>query len=101
MEDHAPAPAFSVNRVLLCGLIPIARYYNCIHCGHDLTDWVKTQSLSEPTSCPNCKAGIDKRSIAQAQRDAKLGCLWTLVSIACLLVGFAAVVGVIWLMTGP
>lgn len=101
MDDQTRVPAFSSHRVLLAGLIPIARYYNCNYCDHDLSDWVMQQSPSEPSTCPNCEVRIDERDIAQAQRDTKLGCLWTLVSIACLLFGFAAVVGIIWLVTSP
>jgi hypothetical protein len=100
-DERTPGPAFHVDRVLLSGLIPIARYYTCIYCGHDLTDWIMTQSINEPSLCPNCEIPISERDIARAQRDTKLGCLWTLLSIACLLLGFAAVVGVVWLLTGP
>ena len=101
MDDHTHAPAFSVERVLLCGLIPIARYYSCIHCGQDLTDWVMSQSLSEPSTCPSCEVEINERDIARAQRDTKFGCLWTLVSIVWLVLGFVALAGVVWMFTGP
>ncbi len=101
MEDQPRVPAFNVHRVMLGGLIPLARYYNCIHCDQDLTDWVMQQSPGEPATCPNCAARVDERDIARAQRDTKLGCLWTVGSIACLLLGFAAVVAIIWLVTGP
>jgi hypothetical protein len=101
MDDQTRVPAFKVDRLMLAGLIPIARYYYCAHCEHDLTDWVMKQSRSESSTCPNCEIRIDERDIAQAQRDTKLGCLWTLVSIACLLVAAAALVGLVWLMTGP
>ena len=101
MDDSARVPAFAVHRVTFGGLIPLARYYNCIHCEHDLTDWVMKQSPRESSNCPNCEVRIDARDIAQAQRDTKLGCLWTPVSIVCLLLVFAAVVGVLWLITGP
>ncbi len=82
MDDQTRVPAFNVHRVLLTGLIPLARYYNCIYCDHDLSDWVMKQSPTEPSFCPNCEA-------------------WTLVGIACLLVVFAAVVGVIWVLSSP
>ena len=101
MDDQTRVTAFKVDRVMLAGLIPIARYYYCAHCEHDLTDWVMKQSRSESSTCPNCEIRIDERDIAQAQRDTRLGCLWTLVSIVCLLVAAVAVVGVVWLMTGP
>jgi hypothetical protein len=84
MDDRTRVPAFTVHRMTLGGLIPLARYYYCIHCEHDLTDWVMKQSPSEPSTCPNCEVRIDERDIARAQRNTKLGCLWTLVSIACL-----------------
>jgi hypothetical protein len=101
MDDHTRVPAFSVYRVTLAGLIPLTRYYSCIHCEHDLTDWVMKQSTSEPSTCPNCEVRIDERDIAGAQRDTKFGCLWTLASIAALILATAAIVGVIWLFTGP
>jgi DNA-directed RNA polymerase subunit RPC12/RpoP len=101
MDEDLHVPAFIVHRVTFGGLIPLARYYYCIHCEHELTDWVMQQSPSESLACPNCEARIDARDIAQAQRDTKLGCLWTPVSIACLVTALAAVVGVVWLLTGP
>ena len=101
MDDQSHVPAFGVYQVTLGGLIPLTRYYNCIHCEHDLTDWVMKQSPSEPSTCPNCEVGIDESDIAQAQRDNKFGCLWTLASIAGLLLATAALVGIIWLFTGP
>ena len=101
MDDHTGVPAFSVYRVTYGGLIPLARYYHCTRCEHDLTDWVMKQSPSEPSTCPNCEVRIDEKDIAQAQRDTKLGCLWTLVSIAGLILAAAAIVGVVWLLTDP
>jgi DNA-directed RNA polymerase subunit RPC12/RpoP len=101
MDDQSHVPAFSVHRVTLGGLIPLARYYNCMRCDHYLTDWVMKQSPSDPSTCPNCEVRIDERAIAQAQRDTKLGCLWTLASIAGLILAAAAIVVVIWLFTGP
>jgi DNA-directed RNA polymerase subunit RPC12/RpoP len=101
MDDRTQEPAFHVDRVLLSGLIPIARYYSCIRCGHDLTDWVMTQSPNQGANCPQCGVRIDERDIAQAQRDTKLGPVWTLLTIVCLILGVATLVGMIWVMTGP
>lgn len=101
MDDHMRVPAFNVHKVTLGGLIPLARYYHCIYCDHDLSDWVMQQSPSEPSACPNCEVPIFEKDISQAQRDTKLGCLWTLVSIALLILIFAGTAGVIWLITGP
>jgi hypothetical protein len=101
MDDDTETPSFTVHRVTFGGLIPLARYYNCTRCERDLTDWVMKQSPSEPSSCPNCKVRIGERDIARAQRDTKLGCLWTFVSIAGLVLASAVVVGVVWLLTDP
>ena len=94
-------PTINVYRVEFGGVIPLTRYYSCVHCEHDLTDWVEKQSASEPSSCPNCGVRIDERDIAQAQRDTKFGCLWTLASIVGIILAFAVAVGVVWLFTGP
>jgi hypothetical protein len=100
MHDQSQEPAFHVHRVMLGGLVPLARYYNCIRCDHDLTDWVMEQSPGQP-SCPNCEARIDEKDIAQAQYDTKFGCLWTIASIAGIILATAGLVGIIWLFTGP
>jgi hypothetical protein len=94
-------PTINVYRVELGGVIPLARYFSCAYCEHDLTDWVMEQRSSEPSTCPNCGALIAEKDIAQAQRDTKYGCLWTLASIVGILLALAATVGVIWLFTGP
>ena len=94
-------PTINVYRVQLGGVIPLTRYYYCIYCEHELTDWVMEQSPSEPSTCPNCQAHIAEKEIAQAQRDTKYGCVWTLVSIVGLILASAAAVGVAWLFTGP
>jgi DNA-directed RNA polymerase subunit RPC12/RpoP len=101
MDDKTQEPAFSVHRVTIGGLIPLARYYNCIRCDQELTDWVLKQSPAESSACPNCEARIDERDIAQAQRDTRLGCVWTLVGVASVLLVTIALVGIIWLFAGP
>jgi DNA-directed RNA polymerase subunit RPC12/RpoP len=101
MDDDPAAPGLIVHRVTFGGLIPLARYYNCTRCDHDLTDWVMKRSPNEPSTCPNCEVRIGETDIARAQRDTKLGCLWTLVSIVGLVLASALVVGVVWLLTDP
>jgi hypothetical protein len=101
MDDPLHAPTLDVHRVTLGGLIPLARYYSCIRCDHDLSDWVMEQSACEPSPCPNCHASIDASDIAQAQRDTRFGCFWTLASIVGFVGVMAALVGVLWLFTGP
>jgi hypothetical protein len=93
-------PTINVYRVEL-GFIPLTRYYHCVYCEHDLTDWVVEQPPGEPSACPNCEGHIAARDIAQAQRDTKYGCLWTIASIVGFAIAAAAAVGVIWLFTGP
>ena len=100
-EPISHVPAFSVYQVTMGGVILLTCYYSCIHCEHDLTDWVMKQSPSEPSACPNCEVRIDERDIAKAQRDAKREPLWTLVSIVCFFLVLAGITGVIWLVTGP
>jgi hypothetical protein len=101
-DERGNSPeALIVHRVTFGGLIPLARYYYCGHCEHDLSDWVMKRSPSEPSRCPNCHADVGEKDIARARRDTKLGCLWTVVSIFGLLLGLAAVVGIVWLVTGP
>ena len=101
LDDHSRMPSFNIHRVTFGGLIPLARYYNCIHCDQNLTDWVMKQSPSEPSTCPNSQIRIDEGDIARAQRDTKLGCLWTLASIAGLILAMAAIVAIVWQFTGP
>lgn len=100
-DDDADANGLSVCRVTFGGLIPLTRYYYCPRCEQDLTDWVMTQSPSERSACPNCELGIGAPDIARAQRDTKLGCVWTLASIVGLLLAAAIVVGVVWVLTDP
>ena len=85
MTEPTRVPAFRVHKVTLGGLIPIGRYFHCIYCDQDLTDWVMKQPPAEVSACPNCQARIEERDIAQAQRDTKLGCLWTVLSVVVLI----------------
>ena len=101
MDDRSHVPTLDVCRVALGGVIPLTRYYSCMRCEYDLTDWVTEQPPGESSHCPNCEVRIDERDIAQAQRDTKLGCLYTLTSIVGLILAMAALVGVVWLFTGP
>jgi len=101
MDDPTRVPAFNVYRATIGGLIPLARFYTCIYCEQDLTDWVMQQSPGQPSACPNCEVDIDEKDIAQAHRDTKFGCLWTLVGVASVIMVSAAIVGVLWLVTGP
>ena len=100
MDDQTRIPAFNVHEATMGGLIPLARYYYCISCEHDLTDWVMKQSAGVSSICPNCQVHIDEKDIAQAQRDTRFGCLWTIVAIASLFLFMAAILGLVWLMTG-
>ncbi len=97
-NDQTGVATFRVHQVRLAALLPLARYYNCFHCQHELTDWVMKQAPTKPSACPNCGFRIDEKDIAQAQRDTKLGCWWTLVGVALVLLVPAAIFGfvVLW-----
>ena len=101
MDDRPHAPAFNVYLVELCGIIPLTRYYSCVHCEYDLTDWITKQSPGESSACPNCDVRIDESDIAQAQHHDKFIYLWMLAKIAGLILAMAAAAGFIWLFVGP
>jgi DNA-directed RNA polymerase subunit RPC12/RpoP len=101
MDDRTRMSAFSVHRTTLLTIIPLAHFYGCIRCGHDLTDWVLKQSPDAPTACPNCAVRIDANNIAAAQQDTRLGCLRTLVGVVAFLLIGAAVVAISLAPKGP
>lgn len=101
MDPVDPKPAFIVYRMTIAGFMPSGRLFYCIRCQQDLSDWVMTQSRSETTACPHCEAPVDAEHIAQAQRETKMGCLWSLVGFACMLLLPAAFAALMWLLYGP
>jgi DNA-directed RNA polymerase subunit RPC12/RpoP len=100
MDKGDSAPAFIVYKVTMSGVVPLARYYHCAGCERDLSKWIMQQTPGEASACPHCEIPIDAQQIAQAQRETKMGCFYTIASIALLFFGLVALVAVIWLVTG-
>jgi hypothetical protein len=98
MDNDQRPPSFTVRKMAIAVLFPVAHFYYCIECENELSEWIMEQSPGNPTACPHCNCPIEAEHIAQAQRETKTGFLLSIGCFGSLFLVPAAIAAVIWLV---